>query len=795
MKVKLEWLNELVDLSGLSLEEIVNTLGLYSIEVEGVSKVIEGTNLVIGHVESKEKHPDSDHLNICMVNVGSEVLQIVCGAPNVEAGQNVIVALVGAELPGGFKIKKSKIRGVESSGMICSLGELGMEKKYVPEEYANGIYYFKDEVEVGSNPLEKLNLHDDVIELGLTPNRGDMLSMLGVAYEVSAVFKRPMKELKYNLKEATEENDVKVSVETDKCKVYYARKYSNIVIKESPNWLKARLIAFGIRPINNVVDITNYIMALFGQPLHAFDSNKLGNQITVRCAKASEKIVTLDNIERTLDENDIVITDGNKPVAIAGVMGGASSGIDENTTEMTLETAVFDPKSIRVTSTKLDLRSESSIRYEKGVDVARCEAAIAYTTYLLEELADAKSSKEIVMAGSKDVVLNKVVVTEDYVNSYLGITIDKEEIVEILNRLQFDVEVKGDDIVVTAPSRRPDITIKADIVEEVARIHGYDKLPTTLPKTNSAGQLTNYQARRRKLKHNLIGLGLSENVTYSLTENDNQFTYMHKENTERIELLLPISNERKVLRRTLSNSILESVSYCFNRKIKNIAVFEIGKVYYKENDSYQEEENLVIAMANQFAATPWKGECEKTDFYVIKGVLDEALKSLNVELDYQALDVEFNEMHPLRTAVISYNGKKIGYVGELHPKYAKEHDLKDVYIAEINIKDILSLEVPTKIYEQISKVPSVERDIAVVVKKDVPANKIIQTIKESDKNTLADVTIFDIYQGEKIGADEKSIAIKLVFLAKETLTDEVINSKINRIVKQLNKNYGAVLRS
>ena len=795
MKVKLEWLNELVDLSGLSLEEIVNTLGLYSIEVEGVSKIIEGTNLVIGHVETKEKHPDSDHLNICTVNVGNEVLQIVCGAPNVEAGQNVIVALVGAELPGGFKIKKSKIRGVESSGMICSLGELGMEKKYVPEEYANGIYYFKGDVEIGSNPLEKLNLHDDVVELGLTPNRGDLLSMLGVAYEVSAVFNRPMKELKYSLKEATGENDVKVEIETDKCKVYFARKYTNLIIKESPMWLKSRLIAFGIRPINNVVDITNYIMALFGQPLHAFDSKKLGNKIVVRNAKNGEKIITLDNIERTLDENDVVITDGVKPVAIAGVMGGLDSGIDEDTTEMTLETAVFDPKSIRITSTKLDLRSEASIRYEKGVDIARCKKAIEYTTYLLEELAEAKTSKEAVVAGSDETVLNKVTVTEDYIASYLGINIDKDEIVNILNRLQFDVSVDNEEITVTAPSRRPDISIKADIVEEVARIHGYDKLPTTLPKSNTAGELTNYQSRRRKLKHALTGLGLIENVTYSLIENDNEFKFMQKEGTERIELLLPISNERKVLRRSLSKSLLESVSYCFNRKLKNVASFEIGKVYYQENGEYKEEENLVIAMANQFSATTWKGAFENTDFYVIKGVIDEAFSKLDVSLTYEKLNEEFDEMHPLRTAVISYSGKKVGYVGELHPKYAKENDLKDVYIAEINLKEILELTIGTKIYHQISKVPSVERDIAIVVNKDVPANSIIDTIKQSDKNNLTNVTIFDIYQGEKIGADEKSIAIKLVFTADETLTDDVINSKVNKVLKQLNRNYGAVLRS
>ena len=728
MKVKLEWLNELVDLSGLTVTEIVNTLGLYSIEVEGVEKVIEGTNLVIGHVESKVPHPDSDHLNICQVNTGNEVLQIVCGAPNVEAGQNIILAMEGAVLPGGFKIKKSKIRGVESNGMICSLGELGMEKKYVSEEYANGIYWFKDEVVLGSNPLEKLNLGDEVIELGLTPNRGDLLSMLGVAYEVSAVFNRPMKELAYELKEGLGKTNVEVKVETEKCPVYFAKKYSNLVIKPSPQWLQARLIAFGVRPINNVVDITNYIMALFGQPLHAFDAGKLGEKIVVRQAYEGEKIVTLDNVERVLEDTDIVITDGTKPVAIAGVMGGLDSGIDENTTEMVLETAIFDPKSIRITSTKLGLRSEASIRYEKGVDIARCRKAIDYTTYLLETYADAISSEDYVMAGSDEAVNKEVLITSSYISNYLGIEIKQEEVVEILNKLKLQTVVNGEEIKVIVPTRRPDITIKQDIVEEVARIHGYDKLPTTLPKNKSAGHLTNYQARRRTLKHTLVGLGLTENVTYSLLENDNDFKYMFKDGTERIDLMYPISSERSSLRRSLSKSLLESVSYCFNRKIKNIAAFEIGKVYYKENGAYCEEENLVIAMANSYTSTPWKGVNENVDFYVIKGVIEEAFSALNVEFEFKTLDREFKEMHPLRTAVILHNGKEVGYVGELHPKYAKENDLKDVYLAEVKINEILDIELPTKIYSQISKVPSVERDIAIVINKDVPANNIINTI-------------------------------------------------------------------
>ena len=691
MKVKLEWINELVDLSGLTVKEIVDTLGLYSIEVEGVEKVVEGTNLVIGHVESKVPHPDSDHLNICMVNIGNEVTQIVCGAPNVEAGQNVIVALCGAELPGGFKIKKSKIRGVESNGMICSLGELGMEKKFVEEEYASGIYYFTDEVVIGSNPLEKLNLHDEVIELGLTPNRGDLLSMLGVAYEMSAVFNRPMKELAYSFDSIEEKttDSVNVKLETEKCLVYYAKKFKDIEIKSSPQWLKSRLIAFGVRPINNVVDITNYIMALFGQPLHAFDADKLGNNILVRNAYEGEEIVTLDNVERTLANTDIVITDGEKPVALAGVMGGLSTCIDDNTKNMVLEAAVFDPKSIRITSTKLDLRSESSSRYEKGVDIARCKWALEYTSYLLQTLANAKVCDGEAVCGKTEVELKEVTVTSDYISKYLGVNISQEEIVEIIKKLKFDVKCNGEDIIITVPSRRLDVSIKADIVEEVGRLYGYEKLPVTLPKTSHSGKLNNYQLRRKSLKHAFVGLGLTENVTYSLDADNLDFTFMHKEDTKEIELMYPISAERKVLRRSLSKSSIEHAMYCFNRKIKNIATFEIGKVYYEENGKYEEEENLVVLGSGVLANTTWKGENEVIDFYVLKGLLDVAFKEINVEFTYKPLDREFKEMHPTRTAIIMFNNKEVGYIGEIHPKYAKEHDLKDVYVAEIKIKDIL----------------------------------------------------------------------------------------------------------
>lgn len=796
MRVKLEWLNELVDLTGLSVDEIVKTLSLYSTEVEGVEKVVSGTNLVIGHVLQRVPHPNSDHLSICQVDLGDKVTQIVCGAPNVAQGQYVIVATEGAVLPGDFKIKKSKIRGEESNGMICSLSELGMEKKYVSEEYQAGIYYFTDEVKAGDDPLEKLNLKDEVVELGLTPNRGDLLSMLGVAYEVSAVFKRELKPLAYSLTECDEENEkaVNVTIEDKDCSLYYAKVLKDLQIKKSPTWLQSRLIAFGVRPINNVVDITNYILALFGQPLHAFDYDKLGQNIVVRKAYENEKMVTLDNIERSLLPTDLVITDGKKPVALAGVMGGLDTEITSETKNMVLEVAVFDPITIRKTSSRLNLRSEASTRYEKGIDANRSKIALEYACYLLQTLAGAKVLKGVTVAGKADLPDKEIKITKAYIDKHLGTDIDAKAIEEYFTRLGFKVEGENGEYVVKVPNRRLDITMKDDLVEEVGRLHGYVHLPLTLPATSLAGGRSPYQTNRRKLKHNLIGLGLNEVVNYSLVADNNTFQQNHIENSSDIELLYPLSNDRRILRRSLVPSLLENVSYAYNRKIKDIQIFEVGKTYSQIGDEYYEEEYLAIAIANQFSDTLWQGKTEKADFYLLKGLLEAAFANLGISFTYAPILNPGNELHPLRSATIYSANKEVGYIGTLHPMYAKEKDLQDVWVCEVKLGKLLQVELQGKIYKYISKVPSVERDIAVVVKKDVLASELLEVIKQADKKILSEVKIFDVYEGEKVASDEKSIALKLVFTSNETLTDEVINQKIEKILKQLAEKLHAKLR-
>lgn len=793
MRVKLEWLNELVDLSGLSTKEIVDILSLYSIEVEGVEKVVSGTNLVVGYVESKEKHPDSNHLSICMVNVGSEILQVICGAANVDQGQYVIVATNGAVLPNGLKIKRTKIRGVESNGMICSLSEIGLEKKFQTDEEQNGIYVFKDEVTIGSNALKALYLDDDVIELGLTPNRGDLLSMFGVALEVSAVFNRPFKPLAYKvMEEANKTTDVITVINQDNsCIGYYAKVFRNIEIKSSPTWLKSRLIAFGVRPINNVVDITNYILALFGQPLHAFDYEKLGSKILVRKALKAEKIVTLDGVERTLEESDLVITDGINPVAIAGVMGGLTTEITKDTKNMVLEAAVFDGESVRKTSQRLGLRSDSSIRFEKGVDITRTKLAIDYASYLLQTYANAKVLYGEVFVGSKDVEVTKIKITEEDVEKTLGIHISSDEIKSICHRLKFAIT---DDLEVMVPNRRNDVRIKVDLVEEIARLYGYSHLPATLPLTASVGSLTNKQKNERHIRNILSGLGLNEIISYSLVgEEDNHiFTYNHEEQSKAIQILMPLTNERKHLRKSLASGLINNAKYCYSRKIKDLATFEVGKVYFQK-DSYQEKEMLSILLSNDFSKQI--NEVEKVDFGLIKGILEVLFEKLKLQVSYRPIDKECPELHPKRSASIYLDDKNIGFVGCLHPKFAKDNDLDEIYLAEIKMEEILNYEIPTTKFQEISKVPSVERDIAVVVDKDILAGDIISTIKNTDKKTLNAVEVFDVYMGNKVQPDQKSIAIKLIFTSFETLTDEQINKKVEKILKVLADEYQATLRS
>lgn len=793
MRVKTNWLRELVDLSNITDENLIKEISLKNIEVESVFKMASGTNLVIGEVLSKKAHPDSDHLNICEVNVGSEILQIVCGAPNVEKGQKVMVALVGANLPHDVKIKHSKIRGVDSYGMICSLEEIGLEKKYIEEKYQNGIYVFNSDVLVGDSALKVLGLDDNVIELGLTPNRSDLLSMLGVARDVSSSLNRKMIPLDYNVtKQKGKKIDVKV--ETTSCNRYYAAFVDNVVVGESPEWLKAKLISFGCRSINNVVDITNYVLALFGQPLHAFDYDKLGDKIVVRDAKDGEEVKTLDDSIRKLKDGDIVITDSKNIVALGGVMGGKDTEVTKSTTRLVIEAASFDEKKVLNTSRNLNLRSESSLRFEKGVDEENTLNALNYCLYLLEKLCSAKCYEESSFIGCEK-KRKKIEITSEKINSYLGLNLKDDEIKGIFERLDFTVE-GNKPFVITIPLRRRDISIQADLIEEVIRIYGYDLLPETLPLSRVKGGYSIKQKRRNKIRNILCSMGLNEVVTYSLVNEDSNklFTYNHYDNTTNIELLMPLTVDRKVLRKGLVPSLIECASYNNARKIKDYNVFELGKAYYKQNEEYKEEEILSILMTGEYQSSLWQGKKEDVDFYIIKGIIDNLNNALDLNLTYEK-EENIASMHPKRTARILFNNEIVGFVGEVHPKDANIWSLKDVYVAEIKLEKILSDTDKKQTFKQISKMPSMERDLALVMKKDIEAKQVIEVIKQTERKLLNNIEIFDLYMGDKLEDGYKQLAVKLTFSSNDALTDEIVNQKQDKILKVLKKELDISLRA
>lgn len=796
MIVSYNWLKELVKLN-VPAEKLAEEMSLYSVEVESFSKLINATNLVVGYVKEKAKHENSDHLNVCQVNFGDYDLQIVCGAPNVEKGQHVIVALPGAVLPGGT-IKKSTIRGVESNGMICSLQELGLESKYVPEKYAHGIYVLGDDAVPGTPALEYLGLDDYVIELGLTPNRMDLLSMKGVAKDVKAMYRTEELPIECNLHEVNEKTSDEISVEllTSNCYSYYARVIKDVKIKESPNFIKARLIASGIRPINNVVDITNYILMLFGQPLHSFDQDKLGNKIVVRRAYDGEKTITLDNIERTLTKSDIVITDGEKPVCIAGVMGSSNTEVTENTKNVVLESAVFRPLSIRKTSSRLALRSEASVRYERGVDLNQSLEAINYACYLLEKYADGKVLEGYVHEGMNYLPNKEFTIDEKYIQDYLGIEIPLVTINEICRALSFETKIEGNQLLVSVPNRRMDISIKQDLVEEIARIYGYDKLNETLPVMNISGGLTEVQKARRVARHTLADLGMNECVTYSLISHkrQNEFSIMSDETQQSIELLHPMSEDHSVLRRTLLSSLIDVVKYNQARKITDNAFFEIGKKYYQVGEQTYEETLLSGIINGNIPNTLWKSQSEKVDFYYLKGILDVLFRKLRVNVEYLTLEKAVDELHPKRSAQIMYNGKLIGFIGEIHPKYAKDNDLVESYVFELSLDLLTDTKPEVEHFKVVSKVPSVERDLALVMDVKQSIGEVLEAIRKSDK-MISNVKIFDLYIGDKIPENKKSVAVRITIESEETLTDEVIASKIKRILKSLEYRYNIVLRA
>lgn len=804
MFVSYKWLQDYVDLSGITAEELAEKITRSGIEVEGVDILGEGiSGIVVGHVLECEQHPDADKLNKCLVDIGAgEPVQIICGAKNVAKGQKVVVATVGAVLPGNFKIKKAKLRGEESNGMICSLQELGIESKLVSKEYSEGIFVFPHDVEPGADALKQLNLDDEVLELGLTPNRADCLSMLGVAYEVAAILGREVKYPTIELATTNEKAADYISVQVDASEdnpLYIARVVKNVKIAPSPLWLQTRLMAAGIRPHNNVVDITNYILLEYGQPLHAFDYDRLGSkEILVRRAKDGEKMTTLDDAERTLTSDHLVITNGTVPVALAGVMGGANSEVQSDTTTVLIESAYFKGSTIRKSSKDHGLRSEASARYEKGIDPNRTRAAADRAAALMAELAGGEVLNDVVAVDTLAVEPAIVEITLDRINKVLGTTISKEEVAGIFTKLQFSFVEDNDTFRVTVPTRRGDITIEEDLVEEVARLYGYDTLPMTLPVGESIpGKLTDYQAKRRLVRRYLEGAGLYQSVTYALTsaEKVNQYAL---ETGDPIRLAMPMSEERSLLRLSITPHLLEVVGHNLARQMNSVATYEIGSVFLSKAGAElpEEKEHLAAAITGLWLSPTWQGEKKVVDFYVLKGVLEGLFDLLGLGERVSYVQTKMDGMHPGRTAQVILDGEVIGVIGQLHPEVQKDQDLTDTYVFELSLKAVLDANVEETQYKPIPRFPSMSRDIALVVDKEVAAGEMKQAIIEAGGKLLRDVTIFDLYEGEHMEAGKKSVAYSIRYFDPErTLTEEEVTKAHEKVLKAVADKFGATLRS
>lgn len=801
MLVSYKWLKELVDVD-VTTAELSEKMSTTGIEVEGVASPAQGlSNLVVGHILSCEDVPDT-HLHLCQVDTGDEVpRQIVCGAPNVKAGIKVIVALPGARIADNYKIKKGKIRGMESLGMICSLQELGLPDSIIPKEFADGIQILPENAVPGESIFPVLDLDDEIIELSITPNRADALSMRGVAHEVAAIYGKevhfPVKTLAEADKAASDV--LQVAIESDKVLTYKARVVENVTVQPSPQWLQNRLMNAGIRPINNIVDITNFVLLLFGQPMHAFDLDKFeGQKIVARQARTGEKLVTLDAVERDLTPEDIVITVADKPVALGGVMGGQATEIDSSSKNVVLEAAVFDGKSIRKTSSRLNLRSESSARFEKGINYDTVSEALDFAASMLQELGKGTVLAGQVSAGELPTEPVQVTTTLDYVNVRLGTELTFSDIEEVFAKLGFGLEGTAETFSVSVPRRRWDIHIQADLVEEIARIYGYDQLPTTLPEAGAtAGELTSSQALRRKVRTLAEGSGLSEIISYALTTPEKALEFT-MEPTKLTELMWPMTVERSALRQNILSGMLDTVAYNVNRKNSNLAIYEIGKIFHQtgdvQTDLPQEVETFAFALTGLVAEKDFQTKAGPVDFFYAKGIVEALADKLNLSFDFVA-EKNLDSMHPGRTAAILLDGQVIGFVGQVHPQTAKDYGIPETYVAELNLTAVEAGLKPSPSFQEITRFPAVSRDMALLLPAETSHKEVVAAIESAGVKRLTSIKLFDVYAGANIEAGKKSMAYSLTFQNPEaSLTDEEVAKFMEKISKALAEQVAAEVR-
>lgn len=795
MDISLNVLNKYVKVDDQDPKELADKITSIGLEVEGMHNLANGNNMTIGLVLECIPHPDSDHLNICQVEVRpGEVKQIVCGAPNVAADQKVIVANPGCDLGGGFIIKESKIRGQESNGMICSIAELGLDQRLLKPEDKEGIHVLDDDAPIGEDPLEYLGLKDTILEVGLTPNRSDCMALTSFAYEVAALLGREVN-LPVVTSSGIEGSGISVKIETELCSFFGAKLVKGVTTKESPKWLKNALMASGIKPINNIVDISNYVMLETGQPIHMYDYDKLNKKEFVIKTGFDCKETMLDGEEYKIEPTDIIVSTDDGIGCVAGVMGSDSTKIDENTTNIVIEVATFDGAALRETARRLNLLTDASQHYIKGaLNTANSLNILERCANLLVELADAREVYKSVTTDLQ-IATRYVKVTTAKVNGLLGTKITTDEIKDIFSSLNFEFTLDDEEFNVKVPTYRNDITMAADLIEEVARIYGYDKIPSTLPEMSmTVGKRTDVQAKKYMIRNLLKDQGLHETLTYSLTSPTmvDDFNIFHTNET--VKLAMPLGEERSVTRKSVIGSLLQVINYNQSHNIKDVNIFELSTTYSKDT----ELQNLAIACCGEYNGLPFKQISYKADYYLVKGFVETIFKNLGIEESRYKL-VRANQddkcYHPGRTAYIMIGKEVVGVVGNIHPLMEKKYDVKDVYVAELNLTSILNLKTSKVKFTDIPMYPSVSRDIALVMDEDILTYDVCRKIVQASKQLVKETKIFDVYAGEHVEAGKKSVAINLIFQdPKGTLEEATVNAVMEKILEAVKKEFGAVLR-
>lgn len=793
MNLPMSWLNDYMDID-VTPKEYSDRLTMTGSKVEGWESIGEAVqDVVTGKVLTCEDHPDSDHLHVCTVDAGTgEVLQIVCGAPNVKAGIIVPVALVGAVLPGG-KIKKGKLRGVESYGMLCSHDELGITEDMLGYEPEYGILILPDDTEIGRDIRDIFGMNETVVEFEITSNRPDCFSIIGLARETAASFNKKFTVPEVKFSENGENIADTVSVEVldkDKCKRYCARMVKNVKIGPSPSWMQERLRACGVRPINNIVDITNYVLLEYGQPMHAFDLRDLAdNKIIVRRAEDGEVIKTLDEQDRTLTADDLVIADGKRAVAVAGVMGGFNSEVKDDTTTVVFESATFDDASVRLTAQRVGLRTEASSRYEKGLDYNNTVPAVERACQLVEQLGCGENVGGMidVMGNVKD--METLPFRPDKINAFLGTDIPTEDMVKIFNALE--IKVDTDSMTVTPPSFRPDLEGEADIAEEVARFYGYDKIPVTLLSGEATcGRKTDRQKAQDEVCDALTSQGMYEIYTYTFTSPsvfDKLNIPLDSDLRNTVKITNPLGEDTSVMRTTTIASMLDILSRNYNYRNASAKLFEVGKVFVPSQNNELPDELIKITLGIYGG---------KTDFYDIKGICESLFRKLHADnVRYEAVS-DNPTFHPGRCARITAGGKTLGIIGEIHPAVSRKYGLETpVYIGELDFESVF-LNSRTDIkFKELPKYPAVTRDIAMLVDKNVPVADIEEIIRKASGKLLESVQLFDVYEGEQIPEGKKSVAYSAVYRASDrSLTGEEVQKAFDKTVRSLEHRIGAQLR-